>query len=164
MRSLPNYLNRIGLKHAAQPLKADLSTLALVMAAHSRAIAFENIDVVRGKTISMARDDVEKKLVDDLRGGYCWEQNTLLSMALEELGFDVVPLLCRVRWNKVAAQRAPIRSLSLSLSLPLALAATRPTTKRSRTRPSRTSRSRYRPTPGRTWRTWASPGPTAWLR
>jgi hypothetical protein len=105
MRSLPNYLNRIGLKHAAQPLKADLSTLALVMAAHSRAIAFENIDVVRGKTISMARDDVEKKLVDDLRGGYCWEQNTLLSMALEELGFDVVPLLCRVRWNKVAAQR-----------------------------------------------------------
>ena len=101
MRSLPNYLNRIGLKHA--PLKADLSTLALVMAAHSRAIAFENIDVVRGKTISMARDDVEKKLVDDLRGGYCWEQNTLLSMALEELGFDVVPLLCRVRWNKVAA-------------------------------------------------------------
>jgi N-hydroxyarylamine O-acetyltransferase len=82
MRSLPNYLNRIGLKHA--PLKADLSTLALVMAAHSRAIAFENIDVVRGKTISMARGDVEKKLVDDLRGGYCWEQNTLLSMALEE--------------------------------------------------------------------------------
>ena len=101
MRSLPNYLNRIGLKHA--PLKADLSTLALVMAAHSRAIAFENIDVVRGKTISMARGDVEKKLVDDLRGGYCWEQNTLLSMALEEIGFDVVPLLCRVRWNKVAA-------------------------------------------------------------
>ena len=85
MRSLPNYLNRIGLKHA--PLKADLSTLALVMAAHSRAIAFENIDVVRGKTISMARGDVEKKLVDDLRGGYCWEQNTLLSMALEEIGF-----------------------------------------------------------------------------
>ena len=104
MRSLPNYLNRIGLKHA--PLKADLSTLALVMAAHSRAIAFENIDVMRGKTISMARGDVEKKLVDDLRGGYCWEQNTLLSMALEEIGFDVVPLLCRVRWNKVAAQRA----------------------------------------------------------
>ena len=108
MRSLPNYLNRIGLKHA--PLKADLSTLALVMAAHSRAIAFENIDVVRGKTISMARGDVEKKLVDDLRGGYCWEQNTLLSMALEEIGFDVVPLLCRVRWNKVAAQRAPSRT------------------------------------------------------
>jgi len=105
MRSLPNYLNRIGLKHA--PLKADLSTLALVMAAHSRAIAFENIDVVRGKPISMARDDVEKKLVDDLRGGYCWEQNTLLSMALEELGFDVVPLLCRVRWNKADDKEEP---------------------------------------------------------
>ena len=165
MRSLPNYLNRIGLKHA--PLKADLSTLALVMAAHSRAIAFENIDVMRGKTISMARGDVEKKLVDDLRGGYCWEQNTLLSMALEEIGFDVVPLLCRVRWNKVAAQRAPKGPRpdpTLSLSLTVALAASRPTTRRSRIRPSRTSHSRYRPTQGRTWRTLASPGQTAWLR
>ena len=37
MRSLPNYLNRIGLKHA--PLKADLSTLALVMAGHPVAAA-----------------------------------------------------------------------------------------------------------------------------
>ena len=165
MRSLPNYLNRIGLKHA--PLKADLSTLALVMAAHSRAIAFENIDVVRGKTISMARGNVEKKLVDDLRGGYCWEQNTLLSMALEEIGFDVVPLLCRVRWNKVAAQRAPSRTPpdpTLSLSLTVALAASRPTTRRSRIRPSPTSHSRYRPTQGRTWRTLASPGPTVRLR
>ena len=78
--------------------------MALVMAAQSRAIAFENFDVVMGKRISMAGPDVEKKLVDEQRGGYCWEQNTLLSMTLEEIGFDVVPLLCRVRWNKVAAQ------------------------------------------------------------
>ena len=50
--------------------------------------------------ISLARHDVEKKLVDGHRGGYCFEQNTLLQMALEALGFGVVPLLCRVRWNK----------------------------------------------------------------
>ena len=97
MRSLANYLSRIGL---ARPPKADLATLALVMAAHSRSIAFENFDVVMGKTISMAKPDVEKKLVDDQRGGYCWEQNTLLQMALEEMGFSVTPLMCRVRWGK----------------------------------------------------------------
>ena len=97
MRSLTGYLKRIGL---SRPPKADLAALALVMAAHSRHIAFENFDVVMGKTISMAKPDVEKKLVDDLRGGYCWEQNTLLQMALEEMGFTVTPLMCRVRWGK----------------------------------------------------------------
>lgn len=97
MRSLAGYLKRIGL---ARPPKTDSATLALVMAAHSRGIAFENFDVVMGKPISMAKLDVEKKLVDDMRGGYCWEQNTLLQMALEEMGFTVTPLMCRVRWGK----------------------------------------------------------------
>lgn len=94
---LANYLRRIAL---ARTTTVDLTTLAMVMAAHSRAIAFENIDVVLGKPISMTADDVERKLVDEGRGGYCWEQNTLLASALSEIGFDVTPLLCRVRWNK----------------------------------------------------------------
>jgi len=97
MKSLSAYLSRIAL--APQP-KADLATLALVMEAHSRAIAFENFDVVMGKPISMAWLDVEKKLVEDNRGGYCWELNTLLQMALEEIGFTCTPLMCRVRWGK----------------------------------------------------------------
>ena len=52
MRSLSGYLRRIGVSAAP---KADLASLALIMAAQSRAIAFENYDVVMGKTISMAR-------------------------------------------------------------------------------------------------------------
>jgi N-hydroxyarylamine O-acetyltransferase len=95
--NLAAYLARIGL--AAKPT-VDLSTLALIMAAHSRSIAFENFDVVVGKHISIMRPDVEAKLVQAGRGGYCWEQNTLLQMALEEIGFDVMPLMCRVRWGK----------------------------------------------------------------
>jgi len=94
---LEAYLRRIDL--AAKP-KADLATLALVMAAQSRAIAFENYDVVMNKPISMARADIEQKLIHSGRGGYCWEQNTLLQMALEAIGFAVTPLMCRVRWNK----------------------------------------------------------------
>lgn len=82
------------------PPRADLATLAAIMSAQSNAIPFENIDVVLGRTISMSRPDVVKKLVDSHRGGYCFEQNTLLSMALECLGFVVTPLLCRVRWGR----------------------------------------------------------------
>ena len=66
--NLDAYLKRIGI--TARP-PADLETLTLIMASHSRAIAFENCDIVLGKHISMSREDVEKKLVNAGRGGYC---------------------------------------------------------------------------------------------
>eukprot|EP00980_Cylindrotheca_fusiformis_P029786 scaffold23850_cov117-Cylindrotheca_fusiformis.AAC.2 len=70
------------------------------MSAHCQTIAFENIDVVQKKTISMEPDDVEKKLVDEKRGGYCFENNTLLRIVLEDIGYtSVKPLLCRVQWG-----------------------------------------------------------------
>ena len=98
MKSLSNYLNRIGLPDLEY--QVDRQTLAKVMDGQSRSISFENYDVVLGKPISMDQEDVETKLVDQSRGGYCWEQNTLMKMALEEIGFDVIPVLCRVRWGK----------------------------------------------------------------
>jgi len=108
MKSIDRYLSRIGLSKLVlaeqgedEPTFAlDRDTLALIMAGQSRCIPFENIDVVLKKQISMSPADVEKKLVDDLRGGYCWEQNTLLRMALEEMGYEVTPVMCRVRWGK----------------------------------------------------------------
>lgn len=105
--NLSAYLQRLNLPAWVHPPRADLATLTLIMAAHSRAIAFENCDVVLGKHISMARDDVERKLVASGRGGYCFEQNTLLQMALDALGFEVIPLLCRVRWNKPDDSEGP---------------------------------------------------------
>ena len=90
---LANYLRRIAVAEAPKP---DLATLAMIMASHSRAIAFENFDVVQRKPISMAPADVERKLVDEGRGGYCWEQNQLLHMALEEIGFDELDIFDHV--------------------------------------------------------------------
>lgn len=108
MKNLDKYLARINLpssedgngKKLSDNYATDRTTLALIMQGQSRHIPFENFDVVMKKQISMSRPDVERKLVDELRGGYCFEQNTLLQMALEELGFVVTPLLCRVRWGK----------------------------------------------------------------
>jgi len=111
MKNLNNYLSRIGLS-SSQDLysthgdgntvqyKTNRATLARIIEGQSRSIAFENFDVVMKKTISMTAPDVEQKLVDDLRGGYCWELNTLLKIALEDMGYDVTPLMCRVRWGK----------------------------------------------------------------
>lgn len=100
MKSLDNYLNRIGVS-LEKPFKCNEATLATIMDGQSRSISFENFDVVMKKTISMKDDDVEAKLVDQKRGGYCWELNTLLRIALEDMGYKkVTPLLCRVRWGK----------------------------------------------------------------
>jgi N-hydroxyarylamine O-acetyltransferase len=100
---LQAYLRRIGLQDAAPgDLTADdLGTLQRLMAAQSLVIPFENLNVVVGQTVSMAPADVERKLVGSMRGGYCFEVNTLLRLALLSLGFTrVEPTLCRVRWNK----------------------------------------------------------------
>ena len=56
---LDAYLRRVGL--AAPPSPPDLAALATVMAAQSRAIAFENIDVVLGRAISIEPADVARK-------------------------------------------------------------------------------------------------------
>jgi len=97
--NLEKYFKRVGLPLQA-PYTADRDTLKRVMEAQSKFIPFENIDVVQKKLISMDIKDVQKKLVDDTRGGYCFEQNTLLKAVLEEMGYSVEPLLCRVRWGK----------------------------------------------------------------
>jgi len=67
------------------------------MAAHVRSIPFENLDVLLGRPISLAPEDIARKLITERRGGYCFEHNTLLLHVLEALGFTVVPLSARVR-------------------------------------------------------------------
>ena len=42
---------------------------------------------------------LQRKLVREGRGGYCFEQNLLLSHALHALGFEVSGLAARVLWN-----------------------------------------------------------------
>jgi len=91
---LPAYFHRIGY---AGPRGATLEVLNGIMAAHVRSIPFENLDVLLGRPISLAPADIARKLVDERRGGYCFEHNTLLLHVLAALGFAVVPLSARVR-------------------------------------------------------------------
>ncbi len=89
MLDLDAYLARIGL--SGHPGLAELHR------AHVTSIPFENLDPRRGIPVSLAPEDLERKLVDRRRGGYCFEQNLLLAAALEALGARVELLLARVR-------------------------------------------------------------------
>ena len=85
------YLERIGLS------AGERATLQTVHRAHATSIPFENLDPHRGIPVSLAQEDLERKLVHERRGGYCFEQNLLLASALEHLGLTVEPMLARVR-------------------------------------------------------------------
>ena len=90
MLDLEAYLARIGLR--------ERPDFAQLHRAHVSVIPFENLDPRRGIPVSLELEDLERKLVAGRRGGYCFEQNMLLTAALEALGVtDVQLYLARVR-------------------------------------------------------------------
>jgi N-hydroxyarylamine O-acetyltransferase len=113
------YLSRLGLEPSLASAPPTAALLATLMAAQSRAIAFENLDVVLRRPVAIGADDVAAKLLGTpRRGGYCFEQNQLLRSALCALGFAVEPLLCRVRWGKAAGEETPFTHVALRVALP----------------------------------------------
>ena len=89
MLDLDAYLERIGLE--GRPSIAQLHR------AHLTSIPFENLDPHQGLPVSLEVEDLERKLVTERRGGYCFEQNLLLKAALEALGAEVDMFLARMR-------------------------------------------------------------------
>ena len=103
---LAPYLRRIGLQAPPAPTLAGLD---LLVRHHSRAIPFENIDVLAGRVPALDQQALENKLVHSRRGGYCFEQNRLFMACMQALGFAVQALEARVRTG-VAADAATART------------------------------------------------------
>lgn len=92
---LDNYLERIGYRGAIQP---DLPTLAAINAAHVNSIPFEVFDPLLRRPVNLDLVALQEKLVDNRRGGYCFEQNALFKAALDAVGFQTTGLGARVRF------------------------------------------------------------------
>lgn len=92
---LDAYLQRIGYAGSRAP---TLDTLRSLHAQHPGAIAFEAIDVLLDRRVSLDPVAVDAKLIGAGRGGYCFEHNSLFRRALLALGFEVEGLGGRVRW------------------------------------------------------------------
>lgn len=90
------YFRRIGYRG---PQAATLQVLRDIHALHPAAITFENLDVLMKRPIRLELNALTDKLVRGGRGGYCYEQNTLLMAALLSLGFAVRTIAGRVQWN-----------------------------------------------------------------
>jgi len=92
---LDAYFKRIGYDGSREP---TLQTLKAIHYAQAVSIPFENLDVLAKRPILLDLASLQKKLVTERRGGYCFEVNALFAAALKELGFDVTTLIGRVRW------------------------------------------------------------------
>ena len=93
---LTGYLRRIRLDSAPA---LDWEGLGQLHHAQFFAIPFENLDIQLGLPIKLDTRSLVEKLIHSRRGGYCFELNGLLLMALETLGFNARPLLARVHLN-----------------------------------------------------------------
>ncbi len=100
------------------PRSTSLAVLADIIACHSATIPFENIDVFLGRPIPIDAASVAAKLVGAGRGGYCFEQNTLLLGALTALGFRASPRLARVVRGMAPDAGTPRTHMILSVDLP----------------------------------------------
>ncbi|MEV2188734.1 arylamine N-acetyltransferase, partial [Streptomyces sp. NPDC047966] len=83
------YLARIG---AARPQRADLESLRLLQERHCLTVPFENLDYHLDVPIHMDLKALEK-VVDQRRGGGCYEVNPSFAQLLRALGYrvDVLP-------------------------------------------------------------------------
>lgn len=89
---LQAYFRRIGYTDGG----TDTERLIRVHRAHITHIPFENLSVFNGKTISLKPEDLEKKLVTDRQGGYCFEMNGLFCEAVTAMGIPIYGVLARV--------------------------------------------------------------------
>ena len=87
------YLRRLSYDGPREP---SLAVLGAIVGAHAAAIPYENINVLLKRGVKLDLASLQHKLVDGRRGGYCFEQNTLLEAGLNALGFAVTPLVGRV--------------------------------------------------------------------
>lgn len=112
--NLHSYFARIGYAGQSKP---SLTVLRALCSLHPIAIPFENLDVIRGLGVRLDLPSIERKLVNDRRGGYCFEQNRLFAAALEALGFRVTSLAARVRWQVPADVHMPLTHMVLRVDL-----------------------------------------------
>lgn len=83
------YLQRINYHGPLQPAAETLRALQL---AHLLAVPFENLSIHSGEPIVLNQDALFGKIIENRRGGFCYEANGLFAGLLRALGFDVTML------------------------------------------------------------------------
>jgi N-hydroxyarylamine O-acetyltransferase len=90
---LDAYFARINYTGSREPT-AD--TLRNLHRSHMYAVPFENLDIHIKRPIVLETERIFDKIVNQGRGGFCYEQNGVFSAVLRQLGYDVTLMEARV--------------------------------------------------------------------
>src|SRR5437660_6897561 len=93
MIKIQSYLERI---NYSGPLSAAPETLRRLQLAHLLAVPFENLSIHATEPIVLNDDALFEIIVDERRGGFCYELNGLFAALLRGLGFEVTMLSAQV--------------------------------------------------------------------
>lgn len=86
------YLARIGYQGPTAPIP---ETLRSIHRAHMMAVPFENLDIAAGRKIVIDEEAFFRKIIEQRRGGFCYELNGAFAALLRSLGFRVTLLSAR---------------------------------------------------------------------
>jgi N-hydroxyarylamine O-acetyltransferase len=112
--NLDNYFARIGY---TGPRAATLDVLRAIHWLHPAAIPFENLNPLTRRPVRLDLESIERKLVSEKRGGYCFEHNTLFANVLMQLGFRITPMLGRVLWGHEPGAITPRTHMVLRIDI-----------------------------------------------
>jgi N-hydroxyarylamine O-acetyltransferase len=93
MLKVPAYLDRIAY---SGPLVATADVLRDLHRAHLFTVPFENLDIALGRKIVCDESGFIQKIVEQRRGGFCYELNGAFAGLLRAIGFRVTLLSARV--------------------------------------------------------------------
>jgi N-hydroxyarylamine O-acetyltransferase len=78
------------------PTEPTTETLRAIHHAHLLAVPFENLDIPLERKILLDENAILHKIVDQRRGGFCYELNSAFAALLRALGFTTTLLSARV--------------------------------------------------------------------
>lgn len=109
------YFARIGYAGETQP---NLAVLRALVTHHTAAIAFENVETVARRPPLLDLNSLQRKMIQQARGGYCFEHGTLFLGVLRAMGFQVTGLAARVRRGMPPGMVGPRTHMLLLVDLP----------------------------------------------
>ena len=92
--NVDGYLERIGLERSQ--ISLDVETLRRLQRSHLLTVPFENLDIHWKLPIVLDLDRFYEKIVENRRGGFCYELNGLFNELLQSLGFETRLISARV--------------------------------------------------------------------
>ncbi|XP_060920631.1 arylamine N-acetyltransferase, pineal gland isozyme NAT-10-like [Labrus mixtus] len=108
------YLARVGF---CGPAESSLHVLRSLHRCHQLSVPFENLTVHSGGRVKLDPPLLYDKIVNQRRGGFCFENNGLFSWLLRQLGFQVTLFSAQVKSLKTGFYGPPFDHLVLMVSL-----------------------------------------------